>query len=70
LIALGEEIMETRPAGMTYAELRELLRLHFQGLLNQRREAIGTHGRLSAVDRDALKNSAAFELLPVRWTRS
>lgn len=42
---------------MPYDQVRQLLKEHFQALLDQRRAAIATKGRLSSLDRETLKTS-------------
>lgn len=43
--------------GMQYGEIRQMLREHFQQLLDTRRDSINAKGRLSPLDKQALLNS-------------
>lgn len=54
---LGDELMDNAPDDMTYAEVRNLLKGHFQALLDKRRALIDAGGRLSVLDREVLKTS-------------
>jgi integrase len=73
LSQLGDDLMGARNLqGMQYGEIRQMLREHFQQLLDKRRDSIHAKGRLSTLDKQALLNSVniAEDAVQAGWPLS
>lgn len=57
---VDDVLQTTDPKTMRYDEIRQLLKTHFQQLLQKKIEQISESGRLSNVDRTAYQHSVAF----------
>ena len=57
---VDDVLQTTDPKTIRYDEVRQLLKTHFQQLLQKKIEQIAENGRLSAVDRTAYQHSVAF----------